>query len=80
MEAKEFDQVNVRIAEHQEEFQTVPAFIDYDQGTVAYCMELTEQERQCIYATGELWVLQKTYGEPMQPMFFTVRKEDIINE
>lgn len=80
MEAKDFKEANIRIAEGQEEYNTLPALHDPKAGTLSYCMQLTEEERQCIYATGELWISQLTFNAPMQPIFFTVRKEDIINE
>lgn len=74
----EFDEVNLRIAESQEEYNTVPAFHDPKEGTVLYCMQLTEAERQCIYATGELWVKQLTFNTPMQPILMSIRKEDLL--
>jgi len=80
MTAKDFKGANLFIANDQEQYETLPAQHDPKAGTIAYCMELTEAERQAVYATGEIWIKQLTFNGPMQPIFMTVRKEDIIKE
>jgi hypothetical protein len=80
MNAGEFPEVNVRVAEKQEEYRTLPAFYCKQTGALVYKMELSEEERQAIYATGEFWVAQYTGGANMQPIFMSVRKEDVLTQ
>ncbi len=78
MQAIEFPEVNVRIAEHQEEYETLPAFWDKKQGSMTFCFKLTEEEINRIYATGEIWFKQLTFGQPMNPITLSTNKEDLI--
>ena len=74
----EFPEHNVKIAEDQPEFVTLPAFYDESQGTVTYCLKLTQEERERLYATGELWMTTFTGGDPLQPIKLSCLKEDLI--
>lgn len=78
MEAKEFKEVNVRIAEHQEEYQTLPAYYNQQEGSMLFCFELSEDEMNRIKATGEIWFKMLTFGQPMQPICLSTNKEDLI--
>lgn len=80
MEPKEFPGHNIKIAEHQEEFITLPAFYCKDTGTVTFCMELNEDEINRLKATNELWFQVLTGGQPLQPFKLSTNKEDLIEE
>jgi len=59
MKAIEFSEVNVRIAEHQDEYETIPAYVRKDDGTsliaVTMCFELNKEERKQVSKTGHIW-------------------------
>ena len=78
MKAIEFPEVNVRIAEDQPEFETLPAYFDREEGSVTFCFKLTEEEILRMYATGEIWFKQLTGGKPMQPIALSTNKEELI--
>ena len=75
MKAQEFDQVNVRIAENQEEYETLPAFISATDpyGKIVTCFELSEDEIEEVVKTGKLWHTQLGFQKPMQPILMTVK-------
>jgi hypothetical protein len=65
---KEFPQVNVRIAEDQEEYQTIPAYYHGDtSGTVTFCWKLTSEQIEVVKETGEIWHSVLTFNSPLQP-------------
>jgi hypothetical protein len=64
MKAKEFPEVNLRIAEKQEEYMTLPVHhMKDDYGTVVCCMELSAEERKQVAETGEIWVSFLTFNK-----------------
>lgn len=65
MKPVEFAGVNARFAEHQDEYLTLPAYVD--ESEVISCWRLTVLERLCVLVTGRLWLRQLTFGEPLQP-------------
>lgn len=80
MKASEFEEVNIRIAEHQPEYETLPAYFNKEEGSMTFKFELTEDERNRLYATGELYFKILTRGQPMQPIALSSNKEDLIYE
>lgn len=70
MTATEFPEVNLRIAEHQEEYQTLPVFLDQSQPEmpVTMCFELDEEELKQVKETGKIWVTIQTFGKPFSPI------------
>lgn len=59
MIAKEFEGANVRIAETQPEYQTLPAkMVEIQPGVVeiTICFELTDEEKEQVRNTGEIWL------------------------
>ena len=44
MDASEFPEVNVRIAEKQEEYQTLPAYFNKKEGSKTFCFKLSKDE------------------------------------
>lgn len=67
MKAVEFDQVNVRIAENQDEYETLPAHAGKN-GVVVTCFELDEDEQKQVEETGRIYISLMTFGQPLQPI------------
>jgi hypothetical protein len=78
MTASEFDEVNVRIAEDQPQYETLPAYWNKQDGTIVFCFDLTNEEIAEIVNTGKIWFKQKTFNQPMQPIFMSTLKGDLI--
>lgn len=78
MEAIEFPEVNLIIAQHQPEYQTLPSYHNKEEGSLTFCFKLTEDEINRIYATGEIWFKQITFNKPMNPITLSSNKEDLI--
>ena len=78
MEAKEFPEVNLRIAEDQPEYQTLPVYHNSKEGSVTFCFQLDEDELNRVKATGEIWIKQFTFNRVMNPIAPTTNKEDLI--
>ncbi|MCK5308843.1 MAG: hypothetical protein KAJ73_09550 [Zetaproteobacteria bacterium] len=71
MEAVEFDQSNVLIAEDQEEYLTLPAhrWLGGDpDGEVTTCWRLSILERFHILLTGRIYLKVWTFNKPLQPL------------
>lgn len=71
MKPKEFPQMTVKIAEEQEEYQTLPAYISPD-GVVIACFELSEKEREQVSNNGEIYLSIHTSGQHLQPIGMSV--------
>jgi hypothetical protein len=60
MRAIKFPEVNVNIAEKQDEYETIPANIKQVEGTnmveVAMCLQLDEEEKKQVAETGCVWL------------------------
>ena len=66
MEPVEFPQVNVRWAENQEEYLTLPSFVNEEESIS--CWRLTWGERLKLLLTGRLWLRQVNYRRALQPI------------
>ena len=71
MKPIEFEQQNAMIAEHQEEYQTLPAHITVG-GKVISCWELSPEEIKIVQETGRIWFRQWTFNDKMQPILLQV--------
>lgn len=78
MKPLEFEEVNVRIAEHQDEYQTLPAYVNAEEGSVTFGFLLSDAEVEEVKATGVIWVKTLTFGHPMQPILLSAKKSDVI--
>jgi hypothetical protein len=65
MKPIEFAEMNVQIAEHQDEYLTLPAYQD-DTVTVS-CWELSLRERLKVLVLGKIWFQQMHFGGMLQP-------------
>lgn len=80
MKSVTFEEVNLKIAEHQEEYETVHVQHIPELGTIGMCFELSPEEIQQIVVTGKIWYRQVIGSGQMQPMNLSVNKEVIILE
>lgn len=78
MEAVPFTGQNTEIAKEQPQYKTLPAFVDQESGTVTCCMKLTPEEIEKVSRTGKIWVSVLTFGNPLQPLFMTVDKKQVL--
>ena len=78
MKATEFPEVNLRIAENQEEYVTLPAYHNKEEGSITFCFKLNEDEVNRIKATDEIWFKVLTFNRPMQPIMLSTNKEELI--
>lgn len=78
MTAVEFEEVNIRIAEDQPEYETLPAYANTQEGSVTFCFELNKEELDEIAKTGRIYFKQLTFNKPMQPIAMSTQKEDLI--
>ena len=67
MKPVEFPDQNVKIAEKQDEYITLPAHITQS-GTAVSLWELSEEEFIEISRTRKLWVIVETFNKPYPPM------------
>lgn len=79
MKAIEFPEVNLKLAEDQAEYQTIPVHVEVDnpEHKVTCCFELSDEEIAKIIETKKLWYVQLTFGNPFQPIFITTEKPPI---
>ena len=78
MIAVEFDEVNVRIAENQPEFETLPAHHNPKDGSVTFCFQLNKEELAEIAKTGKVFFKQIVGPNKMQPISMSTLKSDLI--
>lgn len=75
MDAINFEQATVNVAESQDEYNTLPSAIlnepigdtDMQAITVVNCFELTDEEVARIVKYKKLWHRTLTFGRPLQP-------------
>ncbi len=74
-----FKEANVIFAKDQKEYQPLPALrIDSTQGEVISCWKFSLWERLQILIFGKLWVCNLTFKKSLQPMFFSVKKNEMF--
>lgn len=79
MKPVKFDGHNVVIAEGQPEYQPLPACVgDTPEVPVITCWELDHEELQHLKKTGKLWLSQLTFGGPLQPIYPSVYKAEVV--
>lgn len=67
-------ETNVVIAEHQDEYNSLPAHVTYT-GVVAFAYELSDEEIEQIKKTKRVYVSMLTFGNPLQPHYLTTNPE-----
>jgi hypothetical protein len=82
MEPIKFNGYNTEIAKDQDEYNTLPAFVNFDsiEKDVVSCWKMTWKERIKVLFSGEIFLTIRTYGDPLQPQLLDVDKPDIVDE
>ena len=70
MKPIEFKQANRRIAESQDEYLTLPAFVNETETISLW--RLDWKERMRILFSGKLWLRQMNFGHALQPQLPTI--------
>lgn len=78
MRAITFPEVNVKIAEHQPDFETLPAYYNNKEGSVTFCFTLDKEELDEVIRTGNIYFKQLTGGYAMQPIALSTLKSNLI--
>ena len=78
MKSVEFPEVTNKIAEHQDEFNTVHVQYQQNDGRLKMCFEFTQDELDEISATEKIWYKQVVGKGQMHPMKLAAFKNEII--
>ena len=63
-------------AKDQPEYEPLPVFRD-DDGTVLSRWRLTWRERLRVLLTGDVYLFQMTFGQPLQPVMLQVEQPEV---
>lgn len=77
MKPIEFKEQNVVYGKDQKEYQPLPA-LKFGDGEVLTCWTLSWKELFRVIFTRKIWVAQLSFNEPLQPLFVTTDKYDVI--
>lgn len=72
-----FKEHNVVYAKDQPEYQPLPVLKDQD-GAVVSCWKLSFKEVLQIIFRRKLWLCMQTFNAPLQPVFLTTDKSELI--
>ena len=76
----EFPEYNMKIAEGQDQYQTLPVYFkEGPEGETIHCWKLSWRERVKLLITGKLWFSTLTFNQPMQPILPVVDKEMLLS-
>ena len=79
MKSIEFKDVNVRFAENQEQYQTLPALrIGDEKDTIITCWGLSIKERLRLLFTGRIWMSEMNFHGNLTPRFFSTKRKEIF--
>lgn len=78
MKAVEFKQVNVRLAEDQDEYETLPSYYNRDDKSFTCCFELSEEEIETLKRTGKIYLKQLTFGGQFAPVYCTTEESEVL--
>lgn len=67
----------VTIAEQQDEYQNLPA-IALSDGSILTRWKLTDEEKQRVLETGDIYLQMFTFGNPVTPVLLMAEKPEII--
>lgn len=65
------------VAEHQDEYQNLPS-IRLDDGSILSRWKLTDEERQTVAETGDIYLVMQTFGKPVTPVMLLAEKPMIV--
>jgi hypothetical protein len=77
---REFPEMNSEIAKHQDQYGTLPAFTNPHQPAtpMTFCWRPSLWARIKLLFTGKLWHTVYTCGNPLQPIFLSLDKDNHI--
>lgn len=79
MKPIDFPERNNMVAESQEEYITLPSYVDNShEGHVIFCMGLSFRERITVLFTGNIWCDLMCFGRPVTPSYFSTKKSSIL--
>lgn len=79
MQPIKFPEANVVFGENQPEYKPLPALkFPTEEGIVITCWQLTDDEIEIIRKTKCLWLSQMTFNDPLQPIYPTVHRDELI--
>lgn len=73
-----FKEANMKLAENQPEYLTLPVHKDSD-GIVTSCWQANFWERLWLFFTGKIFVQQMTFNKPLQPQKIVAGKLTLTN-
>lgn len=77
MKPVEFPEQNTVIAKDQPQYQPLPALTDGQE--VISCWELSDEEMQHLMKTKKIYLSCMTFGQPLQPLYMSARKSELMN-
>lgn len=82
MKAIEFPEVNVRIAENQPEYETLPVYVDTEDPSTptTMCIQLDPEEIKQVTETGRIWMQVLTFRQPFHPIRMSFLKPEGFTE
>lgn len=79
MKPIEFKEQNVVFGKDQPEYKPLPALVFQD-GEVVTCWKLSLKELFKVVFTRKIYISTQTFCKPLQPLFVTTYKYDIIKK
>ncbi len=82
MKAEDFPESNQKIAEKQDEYITLPAYIDKNDsnGYLITCWKGSIKERLLFLFTGKMYLTVMTFKKPLQPLKMHVDKWKLLSK
>ncbi len=78
MKSIKFRPDTIKIAENQEEYETVHVFHNPNESTLTMCFELSKEHLDEIYKTGKIYYKQYIGDRQMQPMCLSSVESELI--
>lgn len=78
-----FPEVNVRVAENQEQYETLPSFVGEVQSGVQgviCCFEVSPEEVKRLSFCRKIWFQALTFGQPLQPFMMTIEEDYFLDK
>lgn len=72
-----FPEANTTYGANQAEYEPLPT-LKFDSGEIVACFELSDDEIEKIKETKCIWLSVQTFNQPLQPLFLTVNKNEVI--
>lgn len=78
MKPVKFKHQNIVFAEHQPEYQPLPALkLDGPEGHVISCWRMSLKERLWVLFSGRIWVGLMSFNKPLTPSYLSVDRKEL---